>query len=118
MYARQTANARASKDLKLPPNYGGSAFYNLSADSAQEPEQEVLSSDQQESDLSAELPTSAAVNEKESKSESVGLFHGFGGSSGGIGLEELLILGLALIISQNDTKDDLALLLLLLVFIK
>ena len=40
------------------------------------------------------------------------------GGGGGIGLEELLILGLVFLISQNYEKDDLAFLLLMLLFIR
>lgn len=117
MYARQTADTRGQRDLKVPPNYGGSAFYNI-------PEAAPI---QKEAPLSnvteckeADIPSLAQDNapSKNDIAEKTGLFRMFGDTSGGIGLEELLILGLALLISQNDTKDDLAFLLLLLVFIK
>ena len=115
MYARQTSNTKVPRNMNLPPNYGGSAFYEPPVGNMRDSEQDELTPEPPEATQSEELHANA---DHERESRSVGLFHGFGSTSGGIGLEELLILGLALLISQNDVKDDLALLLLLLVFIK
>ena len=118
MYARQSADGRGTKGMKVPPNYGGSAFSGITpppaltqVDSFEEEERKTVADD------SRSLPTGNTSAELR-ECESGGLFRFFGGESGGIGLEELLILGLVLLISQNDVKDDLAFLLLLLVFIK
>ena len=93
-------------------------FYNLSEPSSREIEETPAEPIAHESAATRDAVTDKGEPQKPRESEKTGLFRMFGGASGGIGLEELLILGLALLISQNDTKDDLAFLLLLLVFIK
>ena len=118
MYTRQTANARTPKMLKVPPNYGGSTFYNITDTSVEDPDRATAETEPQEYTAPSEIRAEDVAAATMTESPRAGLFHGFGGSSGGIGLEELLILGLALLISQNDVGDDLAFLLLLLVFIK
>lgn len=118
MYTRQTADSRGAKGMKVPPNYGGSVFSEITPTSAPA---KIDSFEEEEREMTADggrsLPVGSSSTELQG-GDSGGLFRLFGGESGGIGLEELLILGLVLLISQNDVKDDLAFLLLLLVFIK
>ena len=117
MYIRRTAGG-GSTGIRLPPNYGGSAFYNTSDIPAEDPDTAAIKKEPQAPDTSSDLSADKPALARNNESEKTGLFHKLSNSSGGIGLEELLILGLALLISQNDAGDDLALLLLLLVFIK
>ena len=115
MYARQSPQ----KSMRVPPNYGGSAFNNISDIPQSDISEEAAPQAADDTTKAAEeILTHIDSSGDKHVSEKAGLFRSFSGSSGGIGLEELLILGLALLISQNDTKDDLAFLLLLLVFIK
>lgn len=119
MYARQTASGRASRNMKIPPNYGGSAFFRESDDEfSAAPITQIEETTEEQEQTSDGIAAVSMTSAHDSEDEKAGLFHLFGSGSGGIGLEELLILGLVLLISQNDVKDDLAFLLLLLVFIK
>ena len=113
MYARQSQ----AKGMRVPPNYSGSAFQNISNPTSDVVYTEPVTEPCEDTPKSqGDIPAASLSASK--GDEKVGFSRLFGGASGGIGLEELLILGLALLISQNDTKDDLAFLLLLLVFIK
>ena len=119
MYSRQNADARSARGLRIPSNYSGNAFFTEAderqaepetADARDEPEKRVSIDDEQAVTASAQTKGNAVPS---------GISQLFGkGQSGGIGFEELLILGLVFLISQNDTKDDLAFLLLLLLFIR
>ena len=123
MYSRQNADSRTSRGIRIPSNYGGSAF---SADSVQDTPAADNGVPPQNTDAIEANARSEPVEqnpETDKNADSVvpsGLsrLFGKGVSSGGIGFEELLILGLVFLISQNDTKDDLAFLLLLLLFIR
>lgn len=103
--------------MSLPPNYSGSAFYNIPEDTPHAEDPPVVETEAEETEAYIQSSAEGIPQGGKGEVERAGLFHMLG-SSGGIGLEELLILGLVLLISQNDSKDDLALLLLLLVFIK
>ena len=119
MYSRQTADSRRSRNLSIPVNYSGNAFR---ADIEAEPPPKEVTTEEDIVDAGAVSDASEAATSPVSIGHECrdggGLFRIFGGGSGGIGLEELLILGLAFLISQNDTRDDLSFLLLLLLFIK
>ena len=116
MYSRQTADSRRSRNLSIPVNYSGNAFRE---DTADDPSETVTESESSCDPKAVAEPSQAvAIVEREHHEGGTGPFRLFGSSSGGIGLEELLILGLVFLISQNDAKDDLSFLLLLLLFIK
>ena len=121
MYARQNSDSRPQKNINIPLNYSGNAFFRSHDTEAappppSEPTEEINAEVSCESSevKTSELPVFC---EKEGK-DSGGLFGLLGGGSRGIGFEELLILGLIFLISQNDSRDDLSLLLLLLLFVK
>ncbi len=117
MYARQNADSRPSRGLRIPSNYSGNAFSAEAQTPRESDEAQQVPEDINETQK--EEPPREAASPSEEPTAAVGLSRLFGkGASGGIGFEELLILGLIFLISQNDTKDDLAFLLLLLLFIK
>lgn len=113
MYARQTP-----RQFEIPRNYSGSAFSPQSAPPPPPPEEEtaeVIAPMEEAPPLEpkkeAEIPTGASPRS--------GLFRLFGRGRGGeIGGEELLLIGLCLLLSQSEAKDDLLILLLLLLLIQ
>ena len=114
MYSRQ-GDVRHTNRVNIPANYGGS-FFAPSADVGlpspeEKPEETPAASSESQETLT---PVGAAPTKEE---HPTGLFGLFGKGNGGVGYEELLILGLALLISRNEAKDDLAFLLLLLLFV-
>ena len=118
MYSRQNADARSSRGLRIPSNYSGNAFFTDVEERQAEPEP-ADARDEPEKSASADEQAVTASAQTKGNAVPSGISQLFGkGSSGGIGFEELLILGLVFLISQNDTKDDLAFLLLLLLFIR
>ena len=126
MYSRYP-NYRFSSGVKIPDNYSGNAFKQTESEAetsfeavdavetAEAKDESALVSAVADTEDSAEaLPTSAPPRRP--------LFGGFKFNvgrifSGGIGFEELLIIGLILLIAQSDTDDDMILLLALLLFI-
>lgn len=128
MYVRPP-NYRYPPSVRVPENYGGSAF--------REPPQPVVNTTEVPEDAQGkqilaeeELAASAAEPKEESeKSEQASLLspHGFHlrlgslfGKDRGIGTEELLIIALIILLADNDSGnfDDLILMLALLFFIK
>ncbi|MBE6546607.1 MAG: hypothetical protein E7668_04090 [Ruminococcaceae bacterium] len=134
MYARQPPEGRPPRPLRVPRNYSGNAFSReepiLSA-STEEPAEpippettaEAVSAEtEQPSSPRSEPPTDAAPTAAKLFS-APGFRLDFGrlfrkDRGFGIGTEELLLLGLILLISQSNTKDDLLFLLLLLLFVE
>lgn len=115
MYSRQNSTGRSTAPWQIPKNYSGNAF------PPQQPSEECddESSFQKDEDSPPESATVSASVCGESEKKS-GIF-GLSRKSGGIGIEELLILGLVLLISQSEEgegNNDLAFLLLLLLFIQ
>ncbi|MBQ9086352.1 MAG: hypothetical protein IJY47_04105 [Clostridia bacterium] len=126
MYARQPPTGKFSRPFQLPSNYSGNAF-------AAEEVTEVPSVPEEEKEAE-EIPTSAPPQQESEPAEKTAspagkLFSSPGfhldlgrlfksDRGGGIGMEELLLIGLIFLISQGETKDDLLLLLLLLLFIQ
>ena len=127
MYARQPPPGRFPRPIQLPSNYSGNAF-------STEPQEPIESSEESDALPHAgeteEPKDKADTTEKGESSLSTGklfpspgfrldlgrLFRSDRGA--GLGMEDLLLIGLVLLISQGETKDDLLLLLLLLLFIQ
>ena len=126
MYNSRPRYSRYTSQINVPENYSGNAFRGVGEDSevievkAEErdeaTEQELLEDDHSSADRATD---SIAVHKKasDSKGEPFGLDIGrlF---KGGIGFEELLIVGLILLMAQGEENDDIVLLLALLLFIK
>ncbi|MBO5416574.1 MAG: hypothetical protein J6A83_08110 [Clostridia bacterium] len=129
MYSRYP-NYRFSGGVRVPDNYSGNAFKPTP------PEGESESATESESVAEAAVAESVAVSATESAStdsreDTAAVFKPEKGKvkfpsfnfnlgkifSGGFGFEELLIIGLILLIAQNGTDDDIILLLALLLFI-
>ena len=116
MYSRQNAPRGQSAPWQIPKNYSGNAFSSASSES-DIPTEEEASEQSNETVAASAAPSSQGSDREDKKS---GLF-GLSRKGGGIGIEELLILGLVLLISQSDEgegNNDLAFLLLLLLFIQ
>ncbi|MBQ9783805.1 MAG: hypothetical protein IJW44_04745 [Clostridia bacterium] len=133
MYARQPPDGRIPRNMRIPRNYSGNAFrqepevspfspeeqQDAPPDTLPEPSQEPVPQERS-ADTPQESPQEDAPAGKLFPSPGFKLELGrlFGKDrNGGIGFEDLLILGLIVLVTQSDTKDDLAFLLLLLLFI-
>lgn len=117
MYSRYP-NYRFGGGIKIPENYSGNAF--------SEPTAEVLQGSEMPDGEKIEIETT-----KEAADESVSaslierkrrLPFGFDFKlgrlfSGGFGFEELLLIAIILLVSQNDSGDELILFLALLLFV-
>ncbi len=123
MYARQGPQGRFPRNVRVPQNYSGNAFREEEPIAVLE-EAPPVNDTPSTQNLEESAPASAS-------SEPIGkLFPspGFqfslgkllGGKDRGLGIdtEELLIIGLILLLSQGEGSDDLILLLLLLLFIQ
>ena len=126
MYARQGPQGRFPRNLHVPQNYSGNAFRRDDPIPEEPLEQETKETvSLQEEPLSSTEATSAHEATKvtgrlfPSPGFKLDLGHFFKGKHGfGIGFEEILIIGLILLVAQGDTADDLIFLLLLLLFIQ
>lgn len=139
MYTR-SPQGRFPRDLRVPRNYAGNAFRPpLSEKESETPIFIDADIDEYETKEESSAPISetgseettektAEISEKKSEAKQTGLFSfpkfdlGLGKlfSKGGIniGFEELLILGVILLIASEGKGDDLILLLILLLFIQ
>ena len=136
MYARQPPDGRIPRNVRIPRNYSGNAFRQepeLSPLSPEDPQDAVADTLREASlpqetapqESHADTPSSAASEDSPagklfpSPGFRLELGRLFGRDrAGGIGFEDLLIIGLILLVTQSDTRDDLAFLLLLLLFIQ
>ena len=109
------------KELVVPENYSGSAFFEGAeefVDIVEEPKEEA--GEREAAEVSAEVPREVF---EENHKKGGGLFSraGFGFNLGNIfgkiGFEELLIIGLILLIAQNENNEDIIVLLALLLFV-
>ena len=129
MYARQPPQGKFPRPIQLPSNYSGNAFSPEPREPI-EPIEEIspithvtegrneenlkdTSHPQKENDS---LPTQKLFTAPGFRLDLGRLFRSDTGA--GIGMEDLLLIGLILLVSQGETKDDLLLLLLLLLFIQ
>ncbi len=117
MYARQPPHGFA-RPMRVPQNYSGNAF---SQKEEPPPEPIPVEEDPTSEKESESVPTEESTpvgSLSHPFSSLLGPGKLFGRShSGGIGSEELLLLGLIFLISQNHSGDDLLLLLILLLLI-
>lgn len=124
MYSRSSTGR--SEGYRIPEGYRGNAFSPPQAeppfsDILPVPEEPVTQTENipNEESLPASLPPK---NEPKVPSPLAALLPpkptGVGGLLGDIGLEELLILGIILLLSQSETEDDILLFLILLLFYK
>ena len=112
MYAQQP-----TRPLHIPKNYRGTAF----TQAEEEPPSEAPVSHSEPQTSPEEAPPIENAEERSVSAPPAhfGLRGLFGrGRGASIGSEELLLIGLCLLLSQSDTKDDLLLLLLLLLLIQ
>lgn len=132
MYTK--SNHREDHTLRIPENYSGNAFHGDASvpsppiapipESPTLPEEE--STDIKAHTVPAILPAEQENGEIPTMKRSAPfssllpprLAGGRGGILGEIGIEELLIIGVLILLSQSETDDDILLLLVLLLFYK
>ena len=129
MYSRSSVG-REDGTFRIPDGYRGNAFSPIAPPPPAEIEPPIPPSAKEESPLDKDetedeeiLPVSAPPKtEPKPPSPLAALLppkpSGAKGLLGDIGLEELLILGVILLVSQSETDDDVLLFLLLLLFYK
>lgn len=113
----------------VPENYSGNAFresvsaedfVDISEEASAPAEDEEYIEDKETAEVSAE-PVHKAFEENHKKGGGLFSRTGFGFNLGNlfgsIGFEELLIIGLILLIAQNENNEDIIVLLALLLFI-
>ena len=120
MYSRYP-NYRFSGAMRVPDNYSGNAF-NASESSSINEERELPREEAPPIESVAEQPSEPETVEASKPIDKKFRLPAFNLDigrlfSGKFGIEELLIIGLILLISKNDTDDDIILLLALLLFI-
>ena len=107
MYVRSDGGRKLPKDISIPQNYSGNAF--ISKDPPQEETEEVLSTDTATPEASEPENVEALAPIREEKK---GFLSGFAGN------EDLLLLGLILLLSQEGFDDDILPIILLILFLK
>ena len=114
MYVKPGARQSNRRSISVPQNYSGNAFSSLppkvteeppSAEEVNEEENAMIETDDQKIDEAE----SVAVSHTES---SKGILSGL------IGNDELIILGIILLLSQDDSADDILPILLLILFLR
>ena len=129
MYARQPPPGRFPRPIQLPSNYSGNAFPTEPPEPIEPTEEELSLPDVAEESKEKPIPEATDTQKEEKPLPTGKLFPSPGfrldlgrlfrsDRGAGIGMEDLLLIGLILLISQGETKDDLLLLLLLLLFIQ
>lgn len=104
MYTRPENRYQRNKAIHLPENYGGNAF----SERALPKSDDISPIDEPDAEPTLiEIPD----DKKDSKGGKLRIFDGIGG-------EELLILGIILLLSQSDEGSDLLPILVMLLFFK
>ena len=125
MYTRNTPGDR--EEIRIPENYRGNAFHGDTAIPSPpiEPPPPPVPLPNLEEDTAEpiHLPTQAVeysdvkpISKRSPFSPLLPPRLSSGGLLGDIGIEELLIIGILVLLSQSETDDDILLLLLLLLF--
>ena len=123
MYNSRPRVSRFTSEFEVPQNYSGNAFREENFEENFKEETVVSEEHSVEKNVEESVPSSSdKVCEPPTKKK--GLFGGAGFGfdmgrlfSGGIGYEELLIIGLILLVAQNEGNEDILLLLVLLLFV-
>ena len=117
MYNSRPRVQRFTSEIDVPQNYRGNAFRDLPPDEpeivpppAAAVEKEAV--EEPAVTVSRMCEEEEVTTKKKAFGFNVGRFY-----SGGIGYEELLILGLILLVAQNEGNEDTLLLLALLLFV-
>lgn len=132
MYTRPTPNGR--EELRIPENYSGNAFHGDALTPAPPvelpPETEPPAAKETDTRAEETLPVVLPTREEPKETPVMKKASPFssllpprlagtrGGLLGDIGIEELLIIGVLILLSQSETDDDILLLLVLLLFYK
>jgi len=122
MYNSRPRVSRFTSEFEVPQNYSGNAFRE---EATADVFHEILDGSIVEEEKSApESVETLSRDVREAPEKKKGLFGGAGFGfdigrlfSGGIGYEELLILGLILLVAQNEGNEDILILLVLLLFV-
>ena len=122
MYNSRPRVSRFTSEFEVPQNYSGNAFRE---ETPTDVSHEIFDDSAAEEDKSAaESVETLSRDVHETPEKKKGLFGGAGFGfdigrlfSGGIGYEELLILGLILLVAQCEESEDILLLLVLLLFV-
>ena len=123
MYYR-SQGYRYPRDMRIPINYSGNAFSESNQDKENESDasSEDIIAPQDSPTIEQSQDESASIRleemplpSEEPKATPASLL---GGAFGKIGTEELLLLALVFLLSDNDSESDIIWLLLLLLFIK
>ena len=115
MYVRPQGY-RYPSGVRLPENYGGSAFSDapsIEAEAEPAPTEEASATAEEKNDASSK-ETAALLPTSGFRLRLGSLF----GKNSSIGTEELLIIALILLLSDSEGNDDLVLFLVLLFFIR
>ncbi len=123
MYNSRPRVSRFTSEFELPRNYSGNAFREAIAPPPAEVEEQKREAVQEEDVASTAAKTvveDVCMQPEKKKGLLGGAGFGFDVGrlfSGGIGYEELLILGLILLVAQNEGNEDVLILLVLLLFV-
>ena len=107
MYVRPDGRQRSSRNISIPQNYSGSAFTE-SENESQSVEYEAEKDSESEE---TEFPTAAQCALKEKK----GLFSGLSSITDN---DDLIIIGLILLLSQDSFADDIIPILIIMLFLR
>ena len=122
MYSK--ANYRDKNDIIIPENYRGNAFFGRMVDSdtvkasPEENEQEAVSCEPEIREQETQEPSTNSASNSLLSSLLPPKVSKPSGILSNIGLEEMLIVGVLVLLSQSDADDDILLLLFLLLFYK
>ena len=124
MYNSRPRVSRFTSEFEVPQNYSGNAFREESNEDFFEdiPQEAAVAEEKRDNDKTATV-SGDRVCEPATKKKGIFGGAGFGFDigrifSGGLGYEELLIIGLILLVAQCEDSQDILLLLVLLLFVQ
>lgn len=125
MYVRQTPEGKFPRSVQVPQNYSGNAFRaqeeqvpEARLDEAEIGQNEAAESPPCENDFLADSVPEKSASSLPSLGFRLDMGRRFRRQGGFLGTEELLILGLILLVASGEENDGVALLLLLLLFVE